>query len=351
MNAAERVRVALERWDIHPLTALRCTPALALALALGLAFGEPAAGAIACGAALVVGFGVYQRVARSRLGPMLVVTLGMALSTDIGTVAGLSTASMLPAAAWWGFSCGLLPSLGGGWLWIGQQSTIFLLVAGSYPGGGEAALGRTELVLAGGALQILITELLSRLGDLRGELAGWATTRQEVAEDIRQLRAALSLRSPHFRFALRLAAVVCLAEYIARRFAIPNGYWIGMTAVLLMRMDFHDTWTRSLARVGGTVAGLVLAAALLFWLQPRPAALAALVLVFAMLCYGFLRTHYGVFSVWVSAYIVFLLVFAGLAEASVVHYRLLATAIGAGLALVGHARFRLHLHRPEAPAA
>jgi hypothetical protein len=344
------LRAFLRRWDIHPLTALRCTPALAVALGLGLATGDVEAGAIACGAALVVGFGVYQSFARSQFGPMLAATLGMAVSTQVGTVAGLHTASMLPAVAWWGFSCALLPALGLGAQWIGQQSTIFLLVAGSFPETGPGSVIRAALVLAGGSLQIAMVELSCRLADLRREVSGWSETRRELAEGVRTLRAALSPRSLYFRFGLRLAATLCAGEFIARSFDLPNGYWIGMTVVLLLRMDFHDTWTRSIARVLGTAAGLLLAMVLIAWLRPGEAAMAALVLVFAMLCFAFLRTHYGLFSAWVSVYIVALLVFAGLAEATIIDYRLLDTAIGAALAIAGHIRLSNRAERDRAAA-
>lgn len=335
----------LRRWDIHPLTALRCTPALGILLALGLSTGHVEAAAIACGGALVVGFGVYQSFARSQLGPMLAATLGMALSTQVGTVAGLHTATMMPAVAWWGFTCGLLPALGLGAQWIAQQSTIFLLIAGSFPATGPDSFIRAGLVLAGGCLQMLVIELLCRLGDVRRELSGWAATRDELALGAGQLREAVQRRSPDFRLGLRLALLLCIAEIIARSVDMPNGYWIGMTTVLLLRADFHDTVTRSLARLVGTLAGLVLAMLVMAWLRPGEGTTAGLVLLFAMLCFAFLRTHYGLFSAFVSAYIVMLLVFAGLAAASVVHDRLLATAIGAGLAIVGHVRFRVGTDR------
>lgn len=343
--SAVHVREMLARWNIHPLVALRCTPALAVALAAGLVFDHRAAGAIACGAALTVGLGVYQSFGRSQLAPMAAATLGMALSTLVGTVAGLSVFTLLPAVALCGFWCGVLPSLAGGSLWIGQQCTIFLLVAASYPAAGGAGLGRAGLVLAGGMLQILTVELLVWLSDVRREVSGWAETRRDIADALALLRSHLHPRSTYFQFALRVAAALCIGEFVARQLELPNGYWIGMTTVLLLRMDFHDTWRRSLARVAGTIAGVLLATLLVHWLRPGPEMLAVLVLIFAILAFAFLRTHYGVFSAWITAYIVFLLVFAGVAEPVVARYRVLGTAIGAALALAAHLQFRLRPNR------
>jgi hypothetical protein len=79
--AAAPLRQFLQRWNIEPVVALRGTPALVLALGAGLASAHAAAGAIVCGAALTVGFGVYQSFARSAFGPMAAAAFGMTLST------------------------------------------------------------------------------------------------------------------------------------------------------------------------------------------------------------------------------------------------------------------------------
>jgi uncharacterized membrane protein YccC len=189
-------------------------------------------------------------------------------------------------------------------------------------------------------LQIVIVESLVRLSDVRREVSGWAETRKEIADALRLLRAHLHPRSRYFRFALRLAAALCIGEFTARQLGLPNGYWIGMTTVLLLRMDFYDTWRRSLARVGGTIASALLATLLVHWLRPGPDLLAVLVLIFAMLAFAFLRTRYGVYSAWITAYTVFLLVFGGLAELLVARHRVLGTTIGAALAVTAHIQFR-----------
>ena len=63
---------------------------------------------------------------------------------------------------------------------------------------------------------------------------------------------------------------------------------------------------------------------------------AALVAGAALLAYATLRLNYGVFSVFLTAYVVFLLVLAGLAEAQVATARVVGTLIGGAFALAAH---------------
>lgn len=337
--------VGLDRRKLHPWIGLRCTLAVALALAAGLLAGQPAAGAVACSGAATVGFGVWQRFARSELGPMLAGALGMGLSTFIGTCAGLSHLAIGLLVLVWGFFCGLLPALGPGWMWIGQQATIALLVSSSFPGSGAHALIRTVLVLAGGLLQILCIELLLRFDDVAAEWRGWRETRAELTASLALLRSQLTPHSRTFQFAIRVAVTLSAAVLTARFLALRNGYWVGMTALLLLRMEFHDTLVRSVGRIGGTIAGAAVATLLLHLLHPGPAPLAGVVALLAWLAFTTQQFSYALFSVFLTGYIVCLLVFGGLAEQAVAHNRVLGTAIGALFALAAHLHFHLRRAR------
>ncbi|MGH7088947.1 MAG: hypothetical protein ACREFQ_08605 [Stellaceae bacterium] len=99
---------------LTPREGLRLVPAILSTLALGLLFGDPAAGAIATGGALTTGFGAFQQFTRSRFGPMLFALIGIALSTFVGGEAGRSTPVLLAVAFLYGLWCGLLPAIGMG---------------------------------------------------------------------------------------------------------------------------------------------------------------------------------------------------------------------------------------------
>ena len=73
-----------------PRAALRCLPAIAIAFAIGLAVRHPAAGMIAAAGAVSVGFGTFHPIGKSKTAPMLLATIGMCVSTLVGTLAGFS---------------------------------------------------------------------------------------------------------------------------------------------------------------------------------------------------------------------------------------------------------------------
>ena len=68
---------------------------------------------------------------------------------------------------------------------------------------------------------------------------------------MRQLRLAESA----LPYALRLAFTVGLATEIYRRLHYQSGYWIPMTALLVLKPDLIDTVSRAIARTLGTMCG------------------------------------------------------------------------------------------------
>jgi Fusaric acid resistance protein-like len=336
LSEVARRTVALE-WSALTLgLACRVAPALVVVLAGGLVAGVPAAGAVAAGGALTVGFGAFQQLTTSRAVPMLFALVGICASTFIGTLTGGSAPLTIALAFVYGFWCGMLPVVSMGAFWIGQQCTIYFLIAGAYHGGVDQAFVRAGLVLAGGIVQIALFGAI--LTAERG-LAPRPLLHRVLAEGamlIVRLRIAEGLRfAPSF--AVALAAAV-LAE---RWLDLPNGYWAGMTALILLRPDFHDTLARSIGRVGGTIVGAILASLVAHVLQPGPDLLALLVALCAFLTFGTVRLNFGVFSLFLTAYVIFLLVLAGVTEAQVAEARIEATTLGAAIALVIH--FQLYL--------
>src|SRR6185312_4892744 len=77
------------------------------------------------------------------------------------------------------------------------------------------------------------------------------------------LRANLTPRSVAFRHAVRMAACLSAALWISRLLQLPHGYWLPMTAAIVLRPDFAATFNFGLLRVLGTVLGLVLTTVLL----------------------------------------------------------------------------------------
>ena len=151
------------------------------------------------------------------------------------------------------------------------------------------------------------------------------------------LRANLTLRSAVFRHALRLAGALGVGTLLAGLLPFEHRYWLPLTALVVLKPDFTSTFTRGIGRIVGTAAGAVLASALAATLRPGPLLLALLVVVTAWACYTVLFANYALYGLSVTAFVVFLLSFAGLPGSSAVADRIEATVLGGLLALAAYA--------------
>jgi uncharacterized membrane protein YccC len=151
------------------------------------------------------------------------------------------------------------------------------------------------------------------------------------------LRANLTLRSSAFRHAIRLGVTAATGAALYRALDLPHGYWVPLTVLFILRPDFGSTFTRGLQRYIGTAAGAVLATLLAAALHPGPYVLAALATVLAVGIFAFLLANYALFTVSVTAFIVFLVSFGGSPEYVTALHRLVASVIGATLTLACYA--------------
>ena len=324
---------------------LICLFAIALCLAIGIGVGHPGAGLIAASGAMTVGFGATQSIDGSRFVPMIGAAVGMALSTLIGMVAGHQSYVLLLTCALWGFGYGLLTTRAAGVSWVGQQCLITLLVASAFPFHLRDAAIRASLMLAGGLIQVVSTSIQLRVvrslrsdvyAFMRHSLLEQAALRASMGQAFRRMLGAEAPPNPVYRFGIRLAVVLAVSCEIYRRWAVPSGYWIPMTAMLVLKPAFNETVKRALARIGGTLGGAVLTSYLVAHLQPTPVMLAVLVVLFAFLSYSTLNVNYAMYTIFLTGYIVFLLSLANLPGMVIAHRRAISTIVGGMLALLVH---------------
>ena len=143
-----------------------------------------------------------------------------------------------------------------------------------------------------------------------------------------------SPKSAAFRHAARLAVAVGLAEATYRLASLPRGYWMPMTAALVLKPDFADTLARGFGRVAGTLLGAAIATAIVYLWSPPPLALIFLVLGLVCACYAVFRVNYALFTVCLTGYLVFLLMLSGVAEITAASLRVEYTIAGGVLALL-----------------
>jgi uncharacterized membrane protein YccC len=157
-----------------------------------------------------------------------------------------------------------------------------------------------------------------------------------LAGAMANLRANLSLDSAIFRHALRMAACVAIAEAISRYTGSRRGYWLPMTVAIVLRPDFTGTFTRGVLRVGGTLAGLLVATGLVHFLMPGAGPEIFLIVFFTFLLRCFGSANYGIFVMALTALIVFLVSLTGLAPGPIMIARGLNTMAGGAIALVAY---------------
>jgi len=181
--------------------------------------------------------------------------------------------------------------------------------------------------------------------------ADWAGSRGELrasAEETRlpkalrsssalaTLRASLTPRSVAFRHAVRTAVCLSAALWISRQLNLPHGYWLPMTAAIVLRPDFAATFNFGLLRVVGTVLGLVLTTVLLHITPNEPWTHLALMAVLCMAFRYLATAHYGIAVAALTGTVVILLSLGGVSSSAAVMDRVINTALGCGMALLAY---------------
>ena len=161
--------------------------------------------------------------------------------------------------------------------------------------------------------------------------------RMRFSGSLARVTANLSLQSAVCRHAIRMAVAVAIAETLSRSLETPRAYWLPMTTVLVLKPEFTVTFTRGLLRIAGTIAGLLLATAMFHFLTTGKAMEVALIGVFVFLLRWVGPANYGIFGVAVSALVVLLIAFTGVAPKDVILLRGINTVAGGVLALAAYA--------------
>ncbi|UYQ63564.1 FUSC family protein [Streptomyces peucetius] len=167
---------------------------------------------------------------------------------------------------------------------------------------------------------------------------------------LRAVRGELRPGSPVLRHAIRSSAVVAAGYLLGTVLPFGHGYWAPLTAVMVMRPDFSQTYGRSVARLCGTLVGVAVATAVVQAADPGTYVSAGIAVVCAFGMFLVMRTGYAAASVFISAYVVFLLGTGGEDWAQTVPQRVLLTLLGGLLAMLAYAVYpawetpRLH-HR------
>ncbi len=354
---------ALFPWNKStPYPAVESTIAVAIALLLGVWTGHGSAGSIAAGAAFTVGFAVFHEALSSTLLSMAMLTFGIASATLIGSLGAQWTPVVLILCVLAAFNYGLLANLDTTASWIGQQCGVYVVISSYFANGLHYAVGRTAMVLAGGALQMLLFagfRFLHRYSH-RNDPPQPPVLRQ-LQTRIRQLWRCLQDQfhpnTETYGYIIKLGITLGISTGVYRYLHLRNGYWAPMTALLVLKPKWANTLSRGIARLAGTMCGAAITVFLARLLPPlHHETYFILILLTAYLCFTLQGVNYALFSAVLTMYTVFLFGFGGFSERSAASLRLVNTALGGLLALLVDATAkyvgpRLLPGAPKTPAA
>ncbi|MGW7085326.1 FUSC family protein [Streptomyces sp. NPDC054871] len=156
---------------------------------------------------------------------------------------------------------------------------------------------------------------------------------------LRAIRSELRRRheSPVTRHAIRVTAVAAAGYLLGTWLPLGHGYWAPMASVMVMRPDFSQTYSRAVARFGGTLVGVALATGLVQLADPGTELSAALAVLCAGMMYLLMRTGQVAAQACVAAYVVFLLGMGGEQWTQTVPERVVLTLLGGVLAMIAYA--------------
>ncbi len=136
-----------------------------------------------------------------------------------------------------------------------------------------------------------------------------------------------------WRYGLRLALCVGLAQVLVSTVPVPRSYWVALTITFVLKPDFGSVFSRALLRALGTVAGLVVAAAVLVQV-PRGWWDVPVILLLATLIPALTPRGYGYQTAAITPVIILLSDLLNHQGTALLLPRLLDSLMGCGIALV-----------------
>ncbi len=156
--------------------------------------------------------------------------------------------------------------------------------------------------------------------------------RRQAPDTLELLRQNWTFDSSAMRHALRTAAVCVASVLLVRALHVPYGEWMALTAVIVLQPYVAHTWRKSLQRVGGTIAGALLAALLAVFIR-SPDKLIVAVCLTSLFTLAWYAVDYAWYCFFLTPTFV-LLTLRGQHGWNVAGIRAMDTLLGAALALV-----------------
>ncbi|MGB5110397.1 MAG: FUSC family protein [Mycobacterium sp.] len=150
------------------------------------------------------------------------------------------------------------------------------------------------------------------------------------------LRTQLTGSSPILRHTVRLTAATAVGVALWRFGGMPEGVWIALTVLMVLRPETAHTYMRCVGRIVGTAVGVAGAGVLTSLTDPT--GLVSALLAVACLAIGYAGTEFSYLAVnaAIAGALAFLIDTGGAGAADAIGDHLLAVVTGGGLAVVVH---------------
>lgn len=182
-------------------------------------------------------------------------------------------------------------------------------------------------------------DLVGQVGDasphvvLPGLNRGQSALDETVRRRLRGFRKILTSDSELLFHAGRLVLVLVVGTYLAHAFSLRNGYWVPMTAAVVLQGDFSGTVQRGLARLGGTLIGAVAVTELAALVVPSHGILIVVIVLLTWGTYATYRANYFLYSIFLTSDVVAMFAMIGSPVGTTAQERAVATALGGVVAI------------------
>ncbi len=278
---------------------------------------------------------------------LLMATLGIAVSAFLGTLVGPYALLATVAMFIWTFANAMTATWGEAVGNTGFAITIvFAVTLGLSPlkqTNNEWA--RMAEFAVGGLWATGATLLLWRV--IHQPATPIDAERLDIPRRLRELRGNLTLRSPVFQHALRIAVAAALAVALYKGRHLEHGYWLILTVLVIVKKDWEATRRRAGERILGSLVGGVLGIVLALTVR-NLVTIDLLLLVLCMIAFSHTPTNYGLYVTFLTPFVVLMINIAAPGNWQIALVRIEDTFLGGALALAVAYLMRFNEVRSEA---
>ena len=145
-----------------------------------------------------------------------------------------------------------------------------------------------------------------------------------------------AVRSIVFQHAIRYAITVEIAFWISIHWTRSHSYWLPLTTAIVLRQDYGSTFYRGMARLMGTLLGLVVSIVIIDALHLGPVTVQVLILAMTWFAFASAQASYMLVTAAVTGSVVFGIAASGVVDGEISGMRLVASIVGILIALISY---------------